>query len=147
MKVIFLDVDGVLNSVEDRFSWTIETDKHLKLLKYIIDNTNAKIVISSSWRILSGTKNTLIKRLKDFNIEVYSETPHLCSDGIRRGDEIRQWLKENKEIENFVILDDESDMREFTKTNLFQTNMEIGLTKDIADKVIEFLNRGQEYAK
>ena len=38
-------------------------------------------------------------------------------------------------------------MREFTKTNLFQTNMEIGLTKDIADKVIEFLNRGQEYAK
>lgn len=85
--------------------------------------------------------NTLTKRLNDFGMEVYSKTPHLCSDGIRRGDEIRQWLKENKEIEKFAILDDESDMREFTKTNLFQTNVEVGLTKEIADKVIEFLNK------
>lgn len=49
MKIIFLDVDGVLNSIEDRFSWTIETDKHLEILKYIVDKTNAKIVVSSSW--------------------------------------------------------------------------------------------------
>lgn len=142
MKIIFLDVDGVLNSFKDRLSWTIETDKHLEILKYIVDKTNAKIIVSSSWRILSGTMNTLTKRLNDFGMEVYNQTPQLTFAGRKRGDEIRQWLKENKEIEKFAILDDESDMREYKNTNLFQTNAEVGLTKEIADKVIEFLNRG-----
>ena len=50
MKIIFLDVDGVLNSEQDRFSWTIESDKHLILLACIVRRTDAKIVVSSSWR-------------------------------------------------------------------------------------------------
>ena len=51
MKVIFLDIDGVLNSdaslmVDDR----VEGDLILNL-KYIVDKTDAKIILSSSWRL------------------------------------------------------------------------------------------------
>ena len=51
MKVIFLDVDGVLNSAQDGYSIRLKTDSHLKLLQYIVKETGAKIVLSSSWRI------------------------------------------------------------------------------------------------
>ena len=139
-KVIFLDVDGVLNSVEDRFSWGIETDKHLEYLKDIIDKTGAAIVVSSSWRILPNMMDRLRSRLKDFGMDAYSKTPEIHTHGRHRGDEIRKWLQENPGVKKFAILDDESDMREFVNTNFFKTDMEIGLTKDIADEVIKFLN-------
>ena len=66
MKVIFLDVDGVLNSEDDLLIYRAKNnitgcilyeeveDRPLKLLKEIIDKTNAKIVVSSSWRIGCG---------------------------------------------------------------------------------------------
>jgi len=139
-KVIFLDVDGVLNSVEDRFSWEIETDKHMEYLKNIIDKTGAAIVVSSSWRILPSMMSRLRSRLKDFGMDVYSKTPEIHTRDRHRGDEIRKWLQENPGVKKFAILDDESDMREFVNTNFFKTDMEIGLTKDIADEVIKFLN-------
>ena len=42
-KIIFLDVDGVLNSARDGFSIDLETDIHLKLLKQLVKETNANI--------------------------------------------------------------------------------------------------------
>lgn len=50
MKVIFLDVDGVLNSAQDGYSIRLKTDSHLKLLQYIVKETGAKIVLSSYYR-------------------------------------------------------------------------------------------------
>ena len=55
MKVIFLDVDGVLNSqqlfekCEDDQLISVDED-NIKNLKTIVDATGAKIVLSSSWR-------------------------------------------------------------------------------------------------
>ena len=66
MKVIFLDVDGVLNSDEyfDRIQNLdiegIESDidiNKVKLLKKAVDTTGAKVVLSSSWRY---TRNALV---------------------------------------------------------------------------------------
>ena len=54
MKVIFLDVDGVLNcqKTEAKCRGFIGVDsKKVKLLKKIVDATDAKIVLSSSWKI------------------------------------------------------------------------------------------------
>ena len=54
MKVIFLDVDGVLNSqqlfekCEDDQLISVDED-NIKNLKTIVDATGAKIVLSSSW--------------------------------------------------------------------------------------------------
>lgn len=154
MKVIFLDVDGVLNSEKDLLNADGDSeifDRPLELLKRLVDSTKANIVISSSWRIgcaKSGKKSyyeeelfkILEKRLSDYQMKIFDITPVINKPNIKRGDEIREWLRNTKyRIESFVILDDENDMCEFTSTNLVQTSMETGLTEDhilIAENIL-----------
>ncbi len=109
MKVIFLDIDGVLNSNEyfertkDNKLSRIELDiKCLKILKEVIDETKAYIVVTSSWRLLKGFENTK-KYLKEFGIDIHDVTKSIYGN---RGEEIREYLN-NHNIDKFVILDDE----------------------------------------
>lgn len=140
MKVVFLDVDGVLNSVRDYYSVELTTDSHFILLRELIDRTGAKIVLSSSWRIGLSIGDVLVQRLAEYGLEIYDTTPVLYFEGRKRGDEIRAWLNEHKDVTNFVILDDESDMCEFTKTNLVKTNTNFGLKSIHIEKVVKILN-------
>lgn len=112
MKVIFLDIDGVLNSDTymekqlDNSSEGIESEidpATLILLKKAVDTTGAKIILSSSWRIMRKY-NELEKFLMKFGISSSGKTPYV--DG-KRGLEIKQYLSENKNIEQYLILDDE----------------------------------------
>ena len=111
MKVIFLDVDGVLNS-DEYFEKTkglnlqeiyqdIDVEK-IKLLKKAVDETGAKVVLTSSWRY---TKNAikLKELLKEYEIFV-DTTPFIEN---KRGLEIKKWLLDNQNVDDFVILDDE----------------------------------------
>lgn len=111
MKVIFLDIDGVLNSDEyfdkieklniQGIQSEIDVEK-IKLLKRALDETGAKVVLSSSWRYTRKAQN--LKELLA-NFEIYTEsTPYIHG---KRGLEIKQWLLDNPEVEDFVILDDE----------------------------------------
>ena len=111
MKVIFLDKDGVLNSDEyfDKIKGLhikgIESDvdiNKVKLLKKVIDSTGAKVVLTASARY---TKNwqLLIQLLRENQILV-DLTPFINN---KRGIEIKQWLSEHPETEDFIILDDE----------------------------------------
>ena len=141
MKIIFLDVDGVLNSFQDRYSFDLETDYHFELLQKIVQETGAKIVLSSSWRIglARHGESVLIDRLKEFGMNIISCTPVL--NGCCRGDEIRKWLDDTEEdVERFVILDDESDMAEFKETHLIKTDSMVGLQENDVRKCIEMLN-------
>ena len=111
MKVIFLDVDGVLNSDEyfekirdleiDGIESEVDVDK-IKLLKKAIEETGAKVVLSSSWRLTRNGQG-LKKLLLQYGIFVDS-TPFIKHE---RGKEIKQWLINNPGVEDFVILDDE----------------------------------------
>ena len=112
MKVIFLDIDGVLNSDTymekqlDNSSEGIESEidpATLILLKKAVDTTGAKIILSSSWRIMRKY-NELEKFLMKFGISLSGKTPYV--DG-KRGLEIKQYLSENENIEQYLILDDE----------------------------------------
>ena len=140
MKVVFLDVDGVLNSVRDYYSIDLATDSHFVLLKELVDRTGAKIVLSSSWRICLSIRDGLVQRLAEYGLEIYDTTPVLYFEGRKRGDEIRAWLNEHKDVTNFVILDDESNMCEFTKTNLVKTNTNFGLKSIHIEKAVKILN-------
>lgn len=155
-KIIFLDVDGVLNSEEDYLSASSEElsrmscevfNRPLKLLKQIIDKTGAEVVISSSWRmtLFRGTAvlyNKLINKLDEFDIKPIGVTPLLPEENKQRGDEICAWLKSNCNVTHFIILDDDSDMCEFTKTNLIQTTYEYGLREEHVEKAIKILMKG-----
>lgn len=94
-------------------------DKKVEILKEIIDRTNAKVVLSSSWRIGwwsidDGLENTWMatdfKELKDklleFGIELYDKTVVFDKYMRRRGDEIKGWLDNHKDVEGYVIIDD-----------------------------------------
>jgi hypothetical protein len=151
MKVIFLDIDGVLNH-EQHYKWLMETDeptllqrtypyseinpKSCQLLNDIIKETGAEIVVSSSWR-LDG-ENRLNSLFKHFGLpRIYSTTPCLNT---ARGIEIDAWLAAHLEVDTYVILDDDEDMNKhqlpyFIKTNPYGD----GLNKEVKDKAIKIL--------
>jgi len=163
MKIIFLDIDGVLNSVEsckDHQDKGIFDDvphrTHISCLNKIIEATNAKVVISSVWRKSASSLHILrLLSVLGFKGNVIGSTP-IIDDF--RGNEIQAWInrfENNKDwinkneglekLESFVILDDDSDMEHLIPF-LVQTDGEIGLTDELADKAIKILSgiRGAE---
>jgi hypothetical protein len=126
MKIIFLDIDGVINSAFEWVStsergpapinttlWDIHdlTPKYIGRLNDIIAATGAKVVISSSWRIqYTYTQIEAMLKQQGFVGEVIGETPQFnrTPDGVvqDRGDEIKFWVNANDDIDAFVILDD-----------------------------------------
>lgn len=119
MKVIFLDIDGVLNSGE--YMIEIKDCRHsmsaaqkmvdmscLRNLRRIVDETGARIVVTSSVR-----KEPEFNEFKEYisheGLRVHDVTLDFGDSGIHRGDEIREWLKKHsQELERFVILDDDT---------------------------------------
>jgi hypothetical protein len=143
--IIFLDFDGVLNS--SRFvkdlgeKWTMnEIDPvAVQRLNKIVEATGAKIVISSTWRILSSL-DELKKIIADNGgrVDIIGETPDL---GWERGHEIQAWLDGNPGHDNFIILDDNSDMVHLTP-RLIQSTWEYGLQEIHVDAAITALTKG-----
>jgi hypothetical protein len=131
MKIVFLDFDGVLNSYEFMREWhergekgTVGLDpKAVVHLNRIVAESGAHVVVSSSWRYAHK-----LGELKDILNEVgfvghvidVTPLPHeingmklsLIINGQTRGREIDAWLRataEDRGVDSFVILDDDSD--------------------------------------
>lgn len=168
IKLIFLDFDGVLNSHDwqrlqyQKYGSFLQRSmdeldpRAVARLNKIIEATGAKIVVSSTWRILH-TRTELIGFLTaaGFKGEIIGMTPRLSRSpykvtdrAVCRGDEIQQWLDWEKErcvrdnsepVESFVILDDDSDM-DFLYHKLVQTHFDTGLQDKHVIKAIEMLN-------
>lgn len=107
MKVIFLDFNGVLDNSEN---YNIVDEENLSILKEVIDATGAKLVISSSIKntyFYSGHHNRVMEYLIDVltknNIEIYGLTPWLE----KREMEIQDYLKNNPDISEYCIIDDD----------------------------------------
>ena len=102
-----MDVDGVLNTMESCRQNTEIQDAKLKLLKAIIDATNAKIVISSSWRLVDHELSELRAALNRYNLEYIGITPKKFI----RTDEIKAFMdtycKQNDvKITHWIAIDD-----------------------------------------
>lgn len=139
MKIIFLDVDGVLNHAPKEGERFEELDqKHIKIFQRIIKETDCKIVLSSSWRM----HEDLVEKINDQVCEIIGKTISLASGF--RGGEVAAWVNSNISIiDKYAILDDDSDF--YPKQPLFKTEWSTGLTDEIADKVITYLNEDLEY--
>ena len=118
MKIIFLDIDGVLNSSDYRkqlgiryFSEIIDRRK-MPLLKNIVDATDAKIVLSTSWRKfwnegesqLDPVGQYINEVFAAYGLSVYAKTPVMEESG--RNAEIKAWLDGKWYVDSYVILDD-----------------------------------------
>jgi hypothetical protein len=157
MKILFLDINGVLNSRNDPallgFYCGISAAK-VKLLNEIVDATGCKIVISSSWRYgRSVEKLQALLHLHGFVGEVVDKTPSLplCNTekreynewrvGIDRGCEIEKWLSDHKGngITHYCILDDNADMTDEQLPRLVKTTWENGLEPQHVKLAIQIL--------
>ncbi len=154
MKVVFLDIDGVVNT--DRIARyrknhnideMIFDEEAMKNLHHIIESTGSMIVISSTWRIHYNTDRplwiSLIENLRKFKLDtLVIGTTNFDDSGVfskPRWLEIKEWLLENKDIESFVILDDEWDMDELKK-NFVRCSGAIGISNSNRDEAIAILN-------
>jgi hypothetical protein len=162
MKVVFLDVDGVLNAGRrvnkgtmgfELIDWALpHAIVHINRITRV---TGAKLVISSTWRI-----GKTIKELRQMFAEVGIEGDivgktergpcswHVnrgypnCAEG-HRGGEIADWLRNYKaingeDIEAFVILDDDSDMGDLSDRHI-KTAYDRGITRRECDRAIQML--------
>lgn len=162
MKVIFLDIDGVLNVYcqgQDEYGCTFH--KHFEdNLRWIIEETGAKIVISSTWRRDGLDVMQNLWKHRNLPGEVIDITPTeidvveygTCEfyDLVDRGHEIQQWINDH-DITNYVIIDDDNDMLPSQIGNFVRTannedhpdcvDIGYGLTRKCSEKVIEILNK------
>jgi hypothetical protein len=120
--------------------------KNVSCLNKIIQETQAKIVVSSTWRVSKSVQD-LFYLLYRHGVrgEVIDKTPDFCEKskgGLwiskTRGDEIQAWLDDNKDVESFVIIDDDDDILFYD--NFVQTTMDTGLTDVHVQMAIGILN-------
>ena len=179
MNIIFLDIDGVMNSTEEMIALynqhgssidnTLPSPTKCKLLKQLVEETGAKVVLSSSWRLSLNAIQKLIDLFEPYNLILSGFTCHEVEskkfknspyEDIKpryqhtigdfgtyiedRGAEIANWLLDHPTVENFVILDDEdSDIKAWFPNNLVKTDIQVGLTLDDCLKATEILKGGK----
>ena len=162
-KIIFLDIDGVLNSdeyLEALPPVSTELDdideSKVQLLKEIVERTGAQIVLSSSWRKMTHNNDNieignkvykyLIDTLNKYDLSIISETPILnhC-----RPKEIIAWIDENIGYDRimFVSLDDDYSEERYKeygieecliKTSFYGKNG--GLQREHVEQAVSILN-------
>jgi len=146
MKVLFLDIDGVLNTNKDLYEHgpTYINPYLIHFLKFIVLSTNASIVLSSSWRLFDEAKKIVEENLYIKKLHLLDTTPHMIkklSMWTPRSEEIGVWLTKHPQVKKFAILDDDLDAGEGFLESFFQTDPEVGLTIDLAEEVVNHLNR------
>lgn len=147
MNIIFLDVDGVINSMRS-LKEAYEKDhkphsgvnypfdkKCLKYLRFLVKETNSRIVITSSWRLLEDHLIKLLDTLEKYGLDKYvmESTPRLGS----REEEIKEYLNICRFDASFVILDNEP--MEELGAYAVKTDQETGLTEEDVKKAIKIL--------
>jgi hypothetical protein len=169
-NIIFLDIDGVLNcdifyresykSAKKKLKKAVKKNEidsleyyksqicsnRVALLNQLCIDTNAVIVVSSSWR-----NNKTVEELQTIlnnsgaTFTVIDKTPYT---GYERGTEISKWLNENIKPETYgcqsydfyqyAIIDDDSDMLLNQQQHFFQTDSYSGLTYNTCYRIKRF---------
>jgi len=141
INIIFLDIDGVLNNIFSMMAGPliIFDPATINRLKQIINFTNAKIVLSTAWRLNPYLKKILINELqkKGINKElIIGQTPDLSIINKSRDYEILFWVQLNKnKIKKWVAIDD-LDLKKLPSKNFVRTKFHTGLTDKLTGEVI-----------
>mmetsp|Transcript_8993 Transcript_8993/g.29545 ORF Transcript_8993/g.29545 Transcript_8993/m.29545 type:complete len:290 (+) Transcript_8993:73-942(+) len=156
MKVIFLDIDGVVCCSTPG---VIEPDK-VENLKSIVKQSGAQIVLSSNWRHTKQARMEVKRVLSRHGIgeAIIGRTPQIGTPwSAARPKEITKWIDDHNArvrageappnlgmVEHFVALDDRPLIQELggqaMQGHFVQTNFRRGLTKALADAAVRVLN-------
>src|SRR5438874_1442453 len=106
MKVIFLDIDGVLNcekTPNPRQLPYIVDKRLLTRFKRLVARTGAKVVLTSTWRVDPVGRFAA----RHWGVPFYD----VCADMPRspRRREILRWLRHHSGVTRYAVIDDEDD--------------------------------------
>lgn len=154
MKVLFMDIDGVLNS--DLYLLGLQSDQlrnpenHIdpslvERMNRLLQETGAKVVISSAWREefhIRVLRSILVGR--GFTGDIVGSTPSRRVVGRPgpgpRGEEIQAWLDENgSSVDSFAIVDDSMDMGRELYPRTVYTDPMLGLQDNDVLRLKELL--------
>lgn len=155
-NVIFLDIDGVLNSnfwnethTKEISDGSLIDAEKIGLLAELIRRTNAEIILHSGWRFWFDSKGNSLRKeaeklvglLADAGLTIAGFTPDLTTEEIRRtkkfslvkADEILAWLHAHPDVSGWVVLDDLDLHHPLIAQHQVMTDPTVGLTlEDVA---------------
>lgn len=165
-KLIFIDIDGVMNNINDGTSYFLYdplnyglSKANIDALKHLLNSTSAKLVISSSWRnhdfdysysyyglLFKSPLKKFIEEIGQSNFYHQDSVPHM--KGFQKYFDILGFFYKNDLDVNetsFVVLDDQVNQQlDKFGDNFFLVNSKTGLTKELADSIIVYLNKDEE---
>ena len=148
MKVIFLDFDGVIN---DYMTINEINEYNVEVLKTIIDETDAKVVVTSSHKYSYQRNNNMegflknnyyARILKENGIDIIDWTPYIRQQGEKdnqREQEIVEYLKNHPEVTEYLILDDDYIIESLKEHEIF-LDLSSGLREKYIVPAIKILN-------
>jgi len=158
MKVIFLDIDGVLNSnlrrAEKNGGYLEE--KKIRLISTVVQRTGAVVVLHSGWRLwltdslrpINREAADLLSLLAKHGIRLYGRTPDFSDEEIRKtkrfssikAAEILSWLQDHSDVENYVVLDDLDLHSKLLAGHQIRPDSSKGLSEEDAARAVKMLN-------
>lgn len=159
MRLVFLDIDGVLNKgliasastaedvIRSDYGWMNRS--LVANFNTLVASTGAKIVVSSSWRCQTLSQTREVLRAFDISGEIVGQTPELGA-GFVRGHEIQAWIDENATMlgvakgevfTSYVILDDSAVMLPHQQSHYLKTDPFVGLSSEMQKKATALLCR------
>jgi hypothetical protein len=166
MKVVFMDIDGVLNSNYWNASHQIEIsngeyidEKKVQLFARIIEKTGAVIVMHSGWRLWFDDKlkptrkeaSNLVEMLRKYSLDIFDKTPDFTTEEIRKAkkfslvksNEILAWLGSHSEVTNYIVIDDLNLHNDELRKYQIRTDSALGLTELDVENSIHILNENK----
>lgn len=161
-RVLFLDIDGVLNShfwnnshQKEIIEGTLIDEEKMKILAPLIKKTDAGLILHSGWRFwfneerkpLRKEAGKLVDLLEKEGLSINGVTPDLTTEEIRRtkkfslvkADEILLWLKLHDDIAGWEVLDDLDLHNIVIEQHQVKPNPEVGLTLEDMEKAERIL--------
>lgn len=166
-NIIFLDIDGVLNSNfwnkshqrEISDGSLIDVEK-IKLLAELVRSTNAEIILHSGWRFwydndmkpLRVEAQNLSELLAKEGLKIADVTPDLTTEEIRRtrkfslikAEEILLWVASHENINSWVVLEDLDLHNAIIEEHQVKIDQMTGLTPENiqeAERILHFFHK------
>lgn len=145
MKIIFLDIDGVLNNDNHIYHYgnNYIDNNLLNLFVAVLKSTKSEVVLSCGWKINDFKLKTLTDKLSRFEINILDIINSNKDGWINAQEEIKKWLKNHPQVSKYCIISSDFDVGQGLK-NFFRTDSELGLTEDSSIDVIDYMNYAYE---
>lgn len=116
MNIIFLDVDGCLNSLRTKDRVVIDGIKYIgvenrfvRRLGWVVEKTGAKIVLTSDWGMEGPHSEHMIylkQKLSAYGVKIYDTIDWHHFRRNMRGYAIFDWLENHPDVDKYIVIDD-----------------------------------------